>query len=332
MHAITSFARANSYILLLIATVAIAALLPVSGASAKVLSQVSYGAVALLFFLYGAKLKSETIIAGITNLRLQTLVVSSTFILFPLLGMGIVLVAGRFIPSELSTGFIFLSLLPSTVQSSIALTAMARGNVPAAICAASLSNVLGVVVTPVLAALVLSTNGLRIDASTIVWICLQLLAPFLAGQLLRPLIGARIERAKLLTTIVDRGSILLIVYSAFSAGMVAGIWSRLSLAHLGVVVAMDMTLLVTVIGVMVLVGRRLKLDHADSMALLFCGSQKSLASGVPMANILFAGSATATTILPLMLFHQFQLILAAAIAQRMANRYCDAEVLIPKTP
>ncbi|MEO8684679.1 MAG: bile acid:sodium symporter family protein [Devosia sp.] len=332
MNAIISFAKANSYVLLLIATVAIAALLPVYGVAAKVVSQVSYGAVALLFFLYGAKLKSETIIAGITNLRLQSLVVGSTFVLFPLLGLAIVLVAGRFIPSELSTGFLFLTLLPSTVQSSIALTAMARGNVPAAICAASLSNVLGVVVTPVLAALLLNTNGLRVDASTIIWICLQLLAPFLAGQLLRPWIGARVERAKRLTTIVDRGSILLIVYSAFSAGMVAGIWSKLSLTHLGVVVAMDMTLLVTVVGLMLLVGRRLKLDHADSMALLFCGSQKSLASGVPMANILFAGSATATTILPLMLFHQFQLILAAAIAQRMANRFRDAEVLIPKTP
>lgn len=332
MHAITSFAKANSYILLLIATVVVAALLPVSGAAAKVLSQVSYGAVALLFFLYGAKLKSETIIAGITNLRLQSLVVSSTFVLFPLLGMAIVLVAGPFIPSELSAGFLFLSLLPSTVQSSIALTAMARGNVPAAICAASLSNVLGVVVTPVLAALLLSTNGLRIDGSTILWICLQLLAPFLAGQLLRPLIGARVERAKRLTTIVDRGSILLIVYSAFSAGMVAGIWSRLSLGHLGIVVAMDVTLLVTVVGVMVLVSRRLKLDHSDSMVLLFCGSQKSLASGVPMANILFVGSATATTILPLMLFHQFQLILAAAIAQRMANRYREAEVVVAETP
>jgi sodium/bile acid cotransporter 7 len=332
MHAITNFAKANSYILLLIATVVIAAYLPASGAPAKVLSQVSYGAVALLFFLYGAKLKSETIVAGITNLRLQGLIIVSTFALFPLLGLVIVSVVGNVIPKELSSGFLFLCLLPSTVQSSVALTAMARGNVPAAICAASLSSILGVVLTPVLAALVLSTNGLRIDGSSVLWICLQLLVPFLAGQLLRPLIGARVERAKLLTTIVDRGSILLIVYSAFSAGMVAGIWSKLSLTHLGVVVAMDLTLLLIVIVLMVLVGRRLKLDHADAMVLLFCGSQKSLASGVPMANILFIGSATATTILPLMLFHQFQLILAAAIAQRMANKFRDADVLIPNTP
>lgn len=329
MRAIVNFARANSYILLLIATVVVAAYLPVSGASAMALSQVSYGAVALLFFLYGAKLKSETIVAGITNLRLQGLVIVSTFALFPLLGIAIVAVVGDRIPGELSTGFLFLCLLPSTVQSSIALTAMARGNVPAAICAASLSSILGVVVTPVLAALVLSTNGLRIDGSSVLWIFLQLLAPFLAGQLLRPLIGASVERAKRLTTIVDRGAILLIVYSAFSAGMVAGIWSKLSLTHLGIIIAMDLTLLLVVICLMVVVARRLKLDHGDAMVLLFCGSQKSLASGVPMANILFVGSAAATTILPLMLFHQFQLILAAAIAQRMANRLRHTVVPAP---
>jgi sodium/bile acid cotransporter 7 len=211
-----------------------------------------------------------------------------------------------------------LCILPSTVQSSIALTAMARGNVPAAICAASLSNMLGVVLTPAFAALLLSTNGVTIDASSVIGICVQLLLPFVAGQLMRPLIGGWIERNKLLTMVVDRGSILLIIYSAFSAGVVAGIWGRLDGTTLSLLIGLDLVLLLLVMVIVRRMGRMAGLSREDEVSLLFCGSQKSLASGVPIANILFAGTATGLIILPLMLYHQFQLFLCAAIAQRYA--------------
>ena len=308
----------DTYMLLLIATVVIASVLPVSGDAAKFVSRLSSAAVALLFFLYGAKLKTQAVVAGITNWKLQLLVVVTTFGLFPLLGLGMMYLARPFLPEELVIGFLFLCILPSTVQSSIALTAMARGNVPAAICAASLSNMLGVVLTPAFAALLLSTNGLKIDASSVIGICVQLLLPFVAGQLMRPLIGGWIERNKLLTMVVDRGSILLIIYSAFSAGVVAGIWGRLDGTTLSLLVGLDLILLLVVMVVVRRMGRLAGLSRPDEVSLLFCGSQKSLASGVPIANILFVGSATGMIILPLMLYHQFQLFLCAAIAQRYA--------------
>jgi sodium/bile acid cotransporter 7 len=175
---------------------------------------------------------------------------------------------------------------------------------------------LGVVLTPAFAALLLSTNGIKLDASSVIGICVQLLLPFVAGQLMRPLIGGWIERNKPLTMVVDRGSILLIIYSAFSAGVVAGIWGRLDGTTLSLLVVLDLVLLFLVMVILRRTGRLVGLSREDEVSLLFCGSQKSLASGVPIANILFVGHATGLIILPLMLYHQFQLFVCAAIAQR----------------
>lgn len=318
MRAIWKKLPIDTYMALLIATVLVATFLPVSGIAAKFVSQLSSAAVALLFFLYGARLKSQAILAGVANWRLQLLVVAATFVLFPLLGIGMAALTRPWLPEELTLGFLFLAILPSTVQSSIALTAMAGGNVPASICAASLSSMLGVVLTPALAALMLSTSGINLGVDAVIAICVQLLLPFLAGQLLRPLIGGWIERNKLLTTIVDRGSILLIIYSAFSAGVVAGIWGLLDGSTLAALVALDIALLLVAMAAVRGAGKLAGLPREDEISLLFCGSQKSLASGVPIANILFAGHSAGLVILPLMLYHQFQLFLSAAIAQRYA--------------
>jgi sodium/bile acid cotransporter 7 len=310
----------DAYMLLLIATVVLATVAPVSGRAAMFVSWLSSAAVALLFFLYGAKLKGDAIVAGIANWRLQGIVIVSTYVLFPVLGLGLVALFGRWLPELLVIGLLFLAILPSTVQSSIALTAMARGNVPASICAASLSSLLGVFITPALAALMLSATGIKLDVNSIVNICVQLLLPFLAGQLLRPLIGDWIENRKLLTATVDRGSILLIIYSAFSAGMVAGIWGQLSGAILAVLIAAAIVLLLTVMLIMLLVGRLAGLSREDQITLLFCGAQKSLASGVPMAKILFSAGHASMIILPLMLYHQLQLFLCAGIATYQSRR------------
>lgn len=310
----------DTYMLLLIATVILATLLPVSGQPAAVVSKVSYAAVALLFFLYGAKLKTKAIWEGVSNWRVQLLIFATTYLLFPLFGWALVKALSAALPDDLLTGILFLAILPSTVQSSIALTGLARGNVPAAICAASLSNMAGVIVTPLLAALLLSASDVQLDAGSAISICVQLLLPFVAGQLMRPLIGGWIERHKGLTLFVDRGSILLIVYSAFSAGVVAGIWGRLDASTLSILIAADLGLLLVVMSIITLTGRMVGLPDADRVSYLFCGAQKSLASGVPIANILFAGHSTSLIILPLMLYHQFQLFLSVAIAQRKASQ------------
>lgn len=312
------------YLLLLIGTVLLASFVPARGAAGMVVDQIAYFAVSLLFFLYGAKLDASAILAGISNLRLQGLILLSTFVVFPVLGLLAVFVLAPFLPEPMRIGILFLTLLPSTVQSSIAFTSIARGNVPAAVCAASVSNMAGVLITPALAALFLHTSGMGVNGlDAIIKIGMQLILPFAVGQLARPLIGKWLGKHGTLTRVVDRGSILIIVYSAFSEGVLAGIWSQVDIGTLALLFVSDAVLLAIIMGFTSLAGRLLKLPYQDEMALFFCGSKKSLASGLPMANILFAGQAVSMIVLPLMLFHQIQLFVCAIIAQRASQRLDD---------
>ncbi|WP_158817321.1 bile acid:sodium symporter family protein [Methylocapsa sp. S129] len=321
---ILSRLRIDPYLLALIGTVGLAAVLPARGAAAPVMDGAVYGAVALLFFLYGARLSPQAVAAGIADWRLQSLVLASTFVLFPAIGLALTAAMRPFLSPELSLGLMFVCVLPSTVQSSIAFTSIARGNVPAALCSASASNLFGMVLTPALVALLLNAHGAGFSVKALQDIGLQLLAPFAAGQLMRPLIGAWLLRHKTITAIVDRGSILIVVYAAFSAGMVAGVWSQVSLGSLGLVALLDMAMLGLVLVVTTYVARWAGFSTEDEIAIVFCGSKKSMAGGIPMANILFPGHAVGLIVLPLMLFHQAQLFACATLARRYAERKASA--------
>jgi len=308
------------YLVALVATVILAAILPARGSGAVAMDYVTYLAVALLFFLYGARLAPKAILAGIMHWRLQGLVILSTFLVFPVIGLILVAVFRPWLGDTLSIGLMFLSVLPSTVQSSIAFTSIARGNVPAALCAASISNLAGIVVTPALVALLITTHGGGFSLGALRDIALQLLLPFALGQLARPLIGNWLNAHKKPTSFVDRGSILLIVYAAFSEGMVAGVWSAISWQSLALVLALDALMLALGLAITTIASRTLRFSKEDEIAIVFCGSKKSLASGIPMANILFAGQAVSLIVLPLMLFHQMQLMVCASLARRYASR------------
>jgi sodium/bile acid cotransporter 7 len=310
----------DPYLIALIGTVVLATLLPARGAGAVVMDGAVYAAIAALFFLYGARLSPQTVLEGISHWRLQSVVIISTFVLFPAIGLVLTTVLHPWLQPELSIGLMFVCVLPSTVQSSIAFTSIARGNIPAALCSASVSNLLGIVLTPALVALMLSAHGAGFSMGALEGIALQLLLPFVAGQLLRPLIGPWLLRHKVITSIVDRGSILLVVYAAFSAGVVAGVWSQVSLPALGLILLLDVAMLGAVLGATTFISRRLGFSKEDEIAIVFCGSKKGMASGISMANILFPGHAVGLIVLPLMLFHQAQLFACATLARRYRER------------
>jgi sodium/bile acid cotransporter 7 len=318
----------DRYLGALLLTILLAALLPAQGAFAEVLSQVTFWAVALLYFLYGAKLSLAAIWAGLTNWRLQIGVLAATYLLFPVLTLGVAAVAATAVPAAVAAGFIYIGCLPSTVQSSIAFTSIARGNVAGAVCAASVSNLLGVVLAPLLLALLLASgSGEGLDLQSAVWkIAQQILIPFLAGQLVRPWLAGRLNRHKLPLMIVDRGSILLIVYSAFSAGMVQGIWSRLAPSGIAVLVILCLGLLAVALVAVHFGARLLGLGREDRVAALCCGSTKSLATGLPMAKILFPHDDLALIVLPLMLYHMIQLAVLAVWSRRAAAQ--DAAIQV----
>ncbi|MFI8419076.1 bile acid:sodium symporter family protein [Streptomyces sp. NPDC085479] len=313
-----SWLPVDGYVLALLGTVGLAALLPASGTAATVAEAAATGAVALLFFLYGARLSTGEALDGLRHWRLHLTVLGCTFLVFPLLGLAARGLAPAVLTPQLYSGFLFLCLVPSTIQSSIAFTSIARGNVPAAICAGSFSSLAGIVLTPLLAAALLggSTGGLSADA--LLRIVLQLLVPFLLGQALRPWVGGFLTRRKKVLGYVDRGSILLVVYTAFSQGMVAGIWHLVTPGRLALLLAAEAVLLALMLALTWYGAGKLGFGRADRIAIQFAGSKKSLAAGLPMASVLF-GAHASLAVLPLMLFHQMQLMVCAVLAKRRAR-------------
>ena len=308
----------DPFIVALLSTVLAATLLPCRGVYAQVAGGVTTAAVALLFALHGAKLSREAILSGWTAWRVHALSLSSSYVLFPLLGLGLAVALRGHLNPTIGEGLLFLCLLPSTVQSSIAFTAIAGGNVPAAICSASASNLLGVFATPLLVQLLMGRAAQGSLSSSLGNIALLLLLPFAVGHLLRPVIGGVLARYKSVVGLVDRGSILLVVYTAFSAAVVQGLWSRVSPGDLVWILLLNALLLTTALIATTAAARRWGLSRPDEIAAVFCGSKKSLASGVPMASVLFPAALVGPMILPLMIFHQMQLMACAVLARRYA--------------
>lgn len=315
----------DPFILLMLGLVALASVAPVYGEGAVIAGYVSTASIVLLFFLHGAKLSREAIVAGFGNVRLHAAILATSFVVFPLIGLGFRELLNGVVAAGILSGMLFLCLLPSTVQSSIAFTAIARGNVAAAVCSASLSNLAGIFLTPLLVGLLMQQSA-GVSASAVGKIVAELLVPFVAGHLARPLIGPLIARHKTLVGRVDRVSILLVVYTAFSASVIDGLWSKVSALDLGIVLLLCSVLLALILGGTWFVSGRMGFAREDRIVMLFCGSKKSLASGVPMASTLFPPAVLGPVMLPLMLFHQIQLITCAFIAQAMKVR---ADVATP---
>jgi len=311
--------------LMLLTTVAAASLFPAQGAVAAGLKYVTVFMIGLLFFLHGAKLSRAAVIAGATHWRLHLLVLLCTFALFPVLALLFEPAILLLLTPELYLGILFLCLLPSTVQSSIAFTAAAKGNVPAAVCSASLSSLLGIFLTPLLVSVAMpAAAGASASLDAVLAIVLQLLLPFIAGQVARRWIGGWVDSHKSLVKAVDQGSILLVVFSAFSAAVVAGLWSKVPLVMLGSLIVVCIVLLALVIVTVTWVARRCGFSKADEATIVFCGSNKSLATGIPLAHVLIPAASISMIVLPLMLFHQVQLLLCAVIAGRYARRALPA--------
>lgn len=306
--------RLDPLIVLIITAVVIAILFPIRGTAADWFDVAVKIAIALLFFLYGARLSTQEALNGLKHWRLHVTILVITFAIFPLIGIGLEPITA-FISEDLYRGILFLTLVPSTVQSSVAFTSIAKGNVAGAIVSASLSNLAGVFLTPLLVMLIMGAGGgVNVDGRVFLDIALQLLLPFILGQVFRRWV--KNFAANKATKIVDRGSIAMVVYSAFSAGMVAGVWSSVRVFDIVFLVVFSILLVMAMLWFTLFLANRLGFNRADSIAIQFCGTKKSLATGLPMAAVIFGGSSIGLLILPLMIFHQVQLMICAWLAAR----------------
>jgi sodium/bile acid cotransporter 7 len=325
------WSRVDRFLAAILLTVAFAAVMPARGEAAAAVGWLADAAIVLLFFMHGAKLSPEEALVGARHWRLHVMVFLSTFALFPLLGISARFLAPGFLPAPLWAGVILLTALPSTVQASIVFTSVAGGNVPAAMCSATASSLLGVFLTPLIAGFLLASHGLDITARSVLGIVVQLLLPFVAGQLLRPWIGAYLTRHPRALKSVDYGSILILVYAAFSHGVVDGIWHQIGAGDLFKVALIDIALLASVMAILTFASRQFGFSRADEIAIVFCGSKKSLVNGVPIASLLFAGH-VGLVVIPLMVFHQIQLMVCASLARHYAARGGTASEPLPGLP
>lgn len=310
------FLALDRFTILLFVMVVLASLLPISGKAADVFSVVTTVAIAILFFLHGAKLSRQAVVDGILHWKLHVLVFTFTFALFPILGLMAKPILLPLLGKELYWGFLFMCFLPSTVQSSIAFTSVAKGNVAAAVCSASFSNLIGMFITPILVAFFIlgqSEHDFN-PTSAIVKITLLLLVPFILGQVLRPYVFPYMQKFPSLVKSFDQGSILMVVYGAFSGAVVAGLWHQVSGMTLFYLTLACSVLLTIIMLLGFYIPKWLGFNIPDQRAIFFCSSKKTLASGVPMAQILFIGQPLGMIVLPIMIFHQIQLMVCGILA------------------
>lgn len=311
--------KPDPLIVLIILAVIIAIIAPARGSFADIFGQLTNVAIALLFFLYGARLSTQEALNGLKHWRLHLTILAFTFVVYPLIGIALRSLTAV-ISNDMYLGILFLTLVPSTVQSSVAFTSIAKGNVAGAIVSASASNLVGVIITPLLVMFLMGTGGgVHIDTSVFGEIALLLLAPFVLGQLTRRWVG-KVAQSKA-TKVVDRGSIAMVVYSAFSKGVVDGIWSSISLWDLVFLVAFAAIFVAFMLWLTKKASQKMGFNRADTIAIEFCGSKKSLATGLPMASVIFAsgGASLGLLILPLMIYHQVQLMMCSWLAARYAQ-------------
>lgn len=290
--------------------------------------------VAAVFFFHGLGLSWQNLRNGLLAWRVHTAVQLMTFVVFPLITCVFCGVFGNmlaWLPAQLALGFYFLGALPSTISSSVAMTAIARGNVPAAIFNASISSLLGIVLTPLLIGIFATTSGDSLPlGKTILDLFILLFLPFLLGQLLRPVLRKFAEAFKKWINTFDKCVILLIVYSSFADSVARGLWENYGVGILLRTLAGTFLILTVALCVSFAISKLCKFGKEDEITTVFCGSKKTLASGVPMAKVIFGAAALSgdsdigLIVLPIMFYHQLQLLVCTILANRYAKR--DAEL------
>lgn len=316
--------KSDWFLLGLFAAVALAWAFPNPGSTGGWMypRMLNKAAIALIFLLHGLSLPLTALQAGTLKWRVHLIVQAATFAVFPLLGLAIWALTEGAVAEDLRLGYVYLCALPSTISSSVALTAAARGNVAVAVFNATLSSLLGVILTPLWLGLVLHAGGSTLPLGEVVLDLVRwLVAPLAIGQLLRPLLSRWVARYRARIGYVDRATILLLVYTSFCDSFAGGVWSRHGWETVAGTLGVSAMLFFVMIGLIRVAGRSTRLEPEDGIAAMFCGSQKTLASGIPMAQIIFAGNpGIGLILLPIMVYHALQLVFSGALAGRWAAR------------
>jgi sodium/bile acid cotransporter 7 len=311
------FGRIDPLVRLLVAAIVLATLLPVTGAQRPIAQGVSDAAIFLLFLLNGLRLPRHEVRNGLANARFLVPLALWCFLAMGAAGLAFSTAGAAVLPEQVALGLLFLGVLPSTVQSATAYSSIAGGNVAASVVAAAVLNILGVFVSAPLFAALAGGSAPTFDWSALQRIGLILLLPFVLGQLAQGKAGHLVREHRTLATWMDRLSIAIAVYVAFSAAVEQGLWSRMGMASWAALLVLVLGFLaVGFVGAWAL-GGALRLERRDRIAFLFAGGQKSIALGAPLASVLFPPAIAGLLLLPVLTYHLLQLVLSAPLAARL---------------
>jgi len=311
--------RIDPMVRLLLLATALSTLVPVSERWAGAAQFVSNAAVFILFFLNGLRLPRHEVIAGLRRWRLLLPLALWVFGAMAAVGWTLSHIGGLFAPPLVALGFLFLGTLPSTVQSATAYSSLAGGDMAVSVIAAALLNILGVFVTAPLFSLLGGGAVAAFDSTGLIKVLTILLLPFVLGQIAQAGLGGWAAGHRALVTWMDRSSIAIAVYVAFSGAVRQGIWTRIDLAGWSALVVGCVIFLTFGYGGAWLISGALGLSRRERISFLFAGAQKSIAMGAPLATVLFAPAAAGIVLLPTLIYHLAQLVVSAPLAARLAR-------------
>jgi sodium/bile acid cotransporter 7 len=306
--------RIDPMVKLIVAAIALATLLPATGQSRAIAQSVANAAVFILFLLYGMRLSRREVLAGLGNHRLLVPLTIFVFIAMSAAGWLLWQAGGAFLPATLALGFLYLGVLPSTVQSATAYSSLAGGNVASSVVAAALLNILGVFISAPIFSLLAGSGAVAFHGEALIKVLTMLLLPFVIGQILQTFMRGWVAGHRQTITYMDRSSIGIAVYVAFSGAVEQHIWSAVGLAAWAWLLAGCAIMLAFGYGGAWLLGGALRLPHGDRVSMLFAGAQKSIAMGAPLATVLFPPAIAGVMLLPLLAYHLAQMVVAAPIA------------------
>jgi sodium/bile acid cotransporter 7 len=293
------------------------------------LKKISTFGIAGIFFFYGLKLSPKKMKEGLSNWKLHVLIQLTTFLIFPL----VIIALFPFINGEeqfmIWLSVYFLATLPSAVSASVVMVSIAKGNVPGAIFNASMSGLIGIVITPLWMGLFLETRNTSFDLGEIfIELIIKILVPVVLGFIMHRFWGKFAGRHKKQLTVFDKSIILIIVYLSFSKSFSNGVFEEIGWIELLFVGCGVIVLFLTIYLFISIISKKLNFSREDRITSLFCGSKKSLIHGTVFSNVLFASMSGASLFLiPLMIYHAFQLLFISIVAERKSREILNIKTL-----
>ncbi|MBA6153494.1 bile acid:sodium symporter [Gelidibacter maritimus] len=318
----------DTFVIAIVISIVIAYFFPQLGASDSPVPMnfISSLGISLIFFFYGLSMSSQAIRNGLKNWKLHISVQTSTFVLFPLLILPFFPLVKDTSYELLWLAFLFMAALPSTVSSSVVMVSMAKGNLPGAIFNASISGIIGIILTPLWMMPFIKQTDVTFDFSTIYFqLITEIVIPLILGLLLRRFLGAWAQKNKRTLNKFDKSIILLIIYKSFVQSFEDDIFSSVSLLEMIAMVVLVLFLFFLVYFLTGWIGKLLKFNHADQITNQFCGTKKSLVHGTVFSEALFGQTGiVGIMLLPLMFYHALQILIISVIATNKGREQMEA--------